>query len=324
MAGVGGLLAIAPELFSLPAGRTDLSRLLIHAPNFAALYVTVGILAARYAAPASEIERRETRIVLVALSLYAAYTAGFYLTLYGRLTFFGEGTRTWGTATLFAVFLVATGYLLRQFVRGSTKHRSKAAGPGGNRLVAAATVVPLCLGLLSSIGESLNVAQVHLFGPLRIASAVLIVYGLLKFELFGIDLTIKKGVKRSAIVGIFLLVFFVVSEGIEMVVSGNLGTWAGLGAAGALTLGLRPLERGAERLADQVLPGVEASDDYLSQRRLEVYEAAVERAVRDLVLDEREQDVLDRLAADLGIQAREAQAIQTRIFQAAPGNVATA
>lgn len=314
---VGGLLAWEPALFSVASGPTDLATVLITMPRFAALYATLGLLATSYLSPSSDIERREHRVVLSALALYAGYTAGFNLMVFSRVYWFDAGTPTLTNLLLTGFFAAATVFLLWLAARLRSVQASREDPI--DRAIWLSITVPLVLGLSTGTGEAIDLVRIDLFGLLRLGTALLIAYGLLKFQLFGIDLTVKTSLKRSTIVGAFIAIFFVVSEGLEIVVSGSFGTWAGLVAAGALTAAIRPLEQGAGKVADKIMPGVEPSDDYLDRRRVEVYQAAVERAAEDRVLDEQEREVLDTLADDLDVSQETARRIEQEVFGSSTG-----
>lgn len=135
-------------------------------------------------------------------------------------------------------------------------------------------------------------------------------YGILKVQLFDIDLRIKSGVRRSVVAGAFVAAFFLVSEGVEALVSGSAGTFAGLAAAALLLVALRPLERGAARFTDRLMPGVLDTHAYRTVRKGEVYRAAVESAMRDGEITEREREVLATVAEQLGLEPTEVRAVE--------------
>lgn len=142
---------------------------------------------------------------------------------------------------------------------------------------------------------------------------LLLAFGILRHQVLGIELTVKRTIRRGTVVGAFLGVFFLVSEGVEQLVSGTIGTWAGLGAAALLTLVLRPLERGAARFADEVMPGVEDTPAYRRKRAGEVYRAAVSDALLDGVISGPERTRLARLQDELGLSASTALAIEREL-----------
>lgn len=80
---------------------------------------------------------------------------------------------------------------------------------------------------------------------------MILAYAIVPHQLFDIDLKVKGGLEKSTIAGIFVAVFFIVSETIEALLAGTMGAWAGLRTAGALTLGLRPLEQKVGQAADR-------------------------------------------------------------------------
>lgn len=310
---VGALLALEPSMFSQVSGRTDLAVVLITVPKFAVFYVTVGLLARRHGNARTQIEHREVRIVLLGLVLYAAYNAGFYLSLYiGLLATEPPELATQILAGLFAAATLFLAVLIvdRWRMEALPDHWRAWERP----LFLGATTFPFLLGLGTGVAQIIDLPRIDLQGLVRLGTALVVTYGLLKFEIFDIDRKVKTGIKGSLIAGVFVVAFFVVSEGLEAVVSDAAGTWAGLGAAGLLTLGLRPLEHRASQLADRAMPGVDESEAYQEERSLEVYQAAVERAAADEVLTDREKQILTGLRDELGLRGSDAREIEQRVL----------
>lgn len=311
--GVGSLFALDPGLFAELNDDSVLSTVLISVPKFGAFFVTVGILAARHRETRSHIEHREVRIVLVALCLYAAYTAGFYLSLYGLI--WVTETPTLTEQILANLFALGTAFLLAVAAwTWRTDPVPERWDPRDRPALVGAIVVPLVIGLVTGTAETVALPRVDLFGLLRIGAALLVTYGLLKFEIFDIDRKVKTGIRGSVIAGAFVLMFFGVSETVEVLISDAAGTWAGLGAAGVLTVALRPLEKQAHRIADRAMPDVDDSDEYEEKRSFEVYQAAVERAARDEVLTDREKEILSGLREDLDLRDSEARRIEEQML----------
>ncbi|HLE96650.1 MAG TPA: hypothetical protein VI997_04700 [Candidatus Thermoplasmatota archaeon] len=157
---------------------------------------------------------------------------------------------------------------------------------------------------------------VYAAGPpaIQLLYLPLLGYGILKTQLFDIDVRIKRGVRRSVIAGAFLLAFFVVGAVAEGAVQSRTGYVAGLVAAVALAFAFRPLERFAGRLADRAMPRVREDPDFLGSRKLEVYKAALESAAPDGVVSQRERAVLATLRDKLGIAAGDAEAIECDVL----------
>lgn len=154
---------------------------------------------------------------------------------------------------------------------------------------------------------------------LTLAFVSLLGYGLLRTQMLDIDLRIKSGVRRSVVVGAFVVAFFLASEGIEALVSGRAGTLAGLAAAGLLLVALRPLERGAARVADRVMPGAEDTPEYRVGRGVELYRAALESAAEDGEVTDKERAMLATLRERLGIREGDAAAMERDALAGARG-----
>lgn len=312
---VGSVLAFDPSLFSERSGPTLLSTLFINVPKFAAIYVAVGVLAKHHRRGLREHENRELRIVLGGLILYAAYTAGFWLSENG-LAWAIEGMQVSVSEQIFTgLFAAATAFLLVLVAKYRWIEEVPSAWHADERtMVTAAVLAPLALGLATGAADPLGLPRVDLFGLLRIGSALVIAYGLLKFEIFEIDRKVKIGIRGSAIAAVFVVAFFTISEMVEFFVSTTVGTGAGLAAAALLTLVFKPIEEGASDLADRILPGVDDSEAYEERRKLEVYQAAVERAAGDEVFTEREKTILAGLREDLDLDPEAAHAVETDVL----------
>lgn len=312
---VAGILAVDPSLFSRPSGSTTLATVLIFVPSFVVLYVTLWILARRHRQGLLENEHREHRIVLAGLALYAAYTAGFYLSLYGVAMIRDPAGSSTSVRILLALFAGATAFLLVLAARYRlVDDPPEVWGPRERDIVSAVVLGPLLLGAATGLPDSVGPPRLDLFGLLRIGSALVIAYGLLKFEIFGIDRKVKTGIRGSLVAAVFVLVFFAISESVEFLVSETVGTGAGLAAAGLLTLAFRPIEGAASDVADRIMPGVDDSEDYEERRTREIYQAAVERAAGDEVLTEREKRILGGLREDLDLADDEARSVEEKVL----------
>jgi hypothetical protein len=142
----------------------------------------------------------------------------------------------------------------------------------------------------------------------------LLTYGILKSQLFDIDLRLKTVLRRSMIALPFAAAFFVVTETVERFLLLPFDSfWLGLLAAGSFVLLIHPIQARATAIADRLLPAVDASPDYLEGRKDEVYRNAFETFLEDGVIAARERKVLDRLRADLKIDLARAIAIETAV-----------
>jgi hypothetical protein len=155
-----------------------------------------------------------------------------------------------------------------------------------------------------------------LFVGMGLASVVLVVllsYGILRTQLFDIDLKLKWTLRRGTVATLFLLVFLVVSQLIERLASEKLGYISGAAAAGVMLLAINPLQKTADRLADKAMPQVKDTAEYAAFRKLEVYKAAVEElAVGGITPKERR--ALDALRTKLGVAAGAAGAMEKDIL----------
>jgi hypothetical protein len=146
-----------------------------------------------------------------------------------------------------------------------------------------------------------------------VAFVVLLAYGMLKVQLFDIDLRIKRGIRRSTIAAVFVAVFLVVEQVVQNYFTGQFGLLLGAVAAGLLLFALGPIRHFAEALANGAMPDVSASPEYLAYRKLEVYRAAFEGLYADAVVSDKERATLDGLRVKLGIRPGDAQAIEDEV-----------
>jgi len=137
-----------------------------------------------------------------------------------------------------------------------------------------------------------------------------IAYGILRTQLFDIDLRIRWTLKQSTIAGIFFALMFLISEGASVFFSAELGNVAGLLAAAVVMFFLAPLQRFAERVASRAMPNTKDTPEYVSYRKMKVYEAAVAEALQEGGISPKERSLLMRLRDSLGIPEHDAEAIE--------------
>lgn len=161
--------------------------------------------------------------------------------------------------------------------------------------------------LTAFLGPSYTFGQ---FGP-QVFNLVLIVvygtlaYGILRYQLFDIDLRLKAGLGRSLVIAVVAGTFFVASEAAEAWLDID-GWLLGLVAAGVIALAAVPLHRLAMRAVDRLLPGIQRTPEYQRRRKEEVYGAAFHELGRDGRLSEQDRARLLDLRRRLGLADVEA------------------
>jgi hypothetical protein len=138
----------------------------------------------------------------------------------------------------------------------------------------------------------------------------LVAYGVLRVQLFDIDLRIKRTLKRSTVAAAFVATFFVISELASNYLSNQFGTIIGVLATGALVFLLDPIQRTAERISNAAMPNTVDTPEYEMFRKLQVYEAAVRAALEDGIISERQRRVLDSMLQSMNIDITNAQRIE--------------
>lgn len=143
-------------------------------------------------------------------------------------------------------------------------------------------------------------------GMVSVAFVTILAYGVLHTQMFDIDLKLKIALTHSLAGATIASAFFVGIEALESVFPVQ-GLVSGVILAAALVLALRPVEHLAGRVANRLMGHVEPTEEYLDTRRLQVYRAALEGAMEDGRITERERAILDRLKSELGISEAEAR-----------------
>ena len=137
----------------------------------------------------------------------------------------------------------------------------------------------------------------------------LIAYGILKTQLFDIDLRIQWTIRQSTVAAAFVAVFYVVTEGADRLLESELGTWIGLLASALLIFFLAPLQRIADRVSQAVMPNTADTPEYAAYKKLQVYEAALAEALPGGISG-KERALLNHLRDSLGIATADADALE--------------
>jgi hypothetical protein len=141
----------------------------------------------------------------------------------------------------------------------------------------------------------------------------LITYGILRTQLFDIDLRIRWTIKQSTVAAAAVSIVYLVSEGASRLLSAELGNVAGLFAATVVMFFVAPLQRLAERVASAAMPNTVNTPEYAAFRKLQVYEAAVAEALQEGDISAKERALLIRLRDSLGISQADAAAVEREL-----------
>lgn len=182
------------------------------------------------------------------------------------------------------------------------------------RLAIGLTTAAIASGIVSVYSEgdfSASVGVAGFFrGFWRFALPLLAAYGILRHQLFDVDLRLKWTIRRGAVASIFIGVFFVVAQLAQNYLTESQGWAIGGVAAGLLLFGIAPLQRMAERVADAAMPNVNEPVRRGAAEDAAAYRAAVEMALADGVVTRQEEKALARLAERLGIGSDAAWSIR--------------
>lgn len=215
-------------------------------------------------------------------------------------------TLTWGFVSAIHAWVIAKDEASRARARAFTM------AFGIRDVIWILTFIASTLGVLEMLDEDSLLFQ---FTAVAYALAVviyvpLVAYGMLRTQLFDIDLRIKRTLKRSTVAAAFVAAYFLVSEIAANYLSSQLGTVLGLTCTAALIFFLEPIQRAAQRLTDAAMPNTRATPEYESYRKLQVYEAALQTALENGEVSERERQVLNTLIQSMGIDANAAEALE--------------
>jgi len=255
----------------------------------------------------------ETRVRIV---LAVASTVLFFATLLGPLEF-GATLLYLLLSLLFIFALVASIHAWRTAASRVARTRAGIyALAFGFRDICWSTVYGAAI-LLIWMGEyaivdpdaSSPIYVVYALGTL--IAVPLIAYGILRTQLFDIDLRIRWTIKQSTIAGIFVAVFYLVSEGADRLLSSEFGSVFGLLASALVVFFLVPLQRFAERVATVTMPNTQNTPEYAAFRKLQVYESALIEALEfGGGISDKERALLNRLRDSLGVSSTDAEAME--------------
>lgn len=250
-----------------------------------------GLVLARRAARSNDAGIRR-RLVLTgcALALYPAYFAGDFLIP----AILEDGAPSYADATRMALAGVFAGAWL-----WASRIEPTARWPAWVALASMLAAI-----LATAFGE-VNYG----YGIVRAIAVLLLAYGILRYQLLGLDVRVRWAMSRSTLGALFITAFFVASEVAQRYFEASVGPYLGIVAAGGLVFALAPLQRLTDRLADAALPGG-ASAPSTSAGRERAYLAAWRIALRAGPVRPGDEEELMHLADELGIGARKALEIR--------------
>ena len=228
-----------------------------------------------------------------------------------------------GVTLLYATMLLLFGYALVASI-----HAWRVAAPGIARtrariFVLAFGIRDICWGFIYSYGI-IRIATGLMYAPEpdfhyvvyaggTFFAVPLIAYGILRTQLFDIDLRIRWTIKQSTLATVVVTLIFLISEGADRFLSAELGNVAGLLAAAVVVFFLTPLQRFAERVASVAMPNTQNTPEYAAHRKMQVYEAALAEAQQEGGISDKERSLLNRLRDSLDISSSDAEMLEREL-----------
>jgi hypothetical protein len=170
--------------------------------------------------------------------------------------------------------------------------------------------VPLVFGLGEPLLQAAGIQGFFTIGLWRLLMVVLFAYAIGRYHLFDLEVRLGALAPSAAYVGVAV----VAVAALWVALGDTLGRSPFLG--GVATVGLAaaclPAVRAGRALASRAVPHL-AEPEYLYQRKVEVYRAAVEEAAGRAMGDQTEQAFLSDLRRRLGISEREHKLISVLV-----------
>jgi hypothetical protein len=221
-----------------------------------------------------------------------------------------------------ATGLVTALIVWRSSPRGTAMRRQGAAFALAFSLHDIAMIVAIVLGIHGgTTGQSGLLTTAFYVIPIsKLVLVSLVTYGIVRTQLFDIDLKIKWTVGRGAALALLAGIFFVTTETIEFFLPGD-GLVANLAGAAAVTALSRVAWRLGARLANKILPAIVETEEFRQARRVEVYRASLAPVAADGVVTERERRILEAMRDKLGISTDDADRIEVELMRQVAGGV---
>lgn len=176
-------------------------------------------------------------------------------------------------------------------------------------LVYAWATLTLWQGTYAVVDASAPTAPFLVYALGSLLAVPLIAYGILRTQLFDVDLRIKWTIRQSTVAAAFVAVFYLVTEGADRFFETQFGNWIGLLASALLIFFLAPLQRFAERVSTALMPNTADTPEYAAYKKMQVYEAALQDALPGGI-SAKERALLDHLRESLGVAAPDAEAME--------------
>jgi hypothetical protein len=135
-------------------------------------------------------------------------------------------------------------------------------------------------------------------------------YGILKLHMLDIEIRLKTTVRNTVLAGAFVSLFYLISEGANILLSSQLGDVIGFVASALLTLFLAPLHRWADAFSAKLVDTGQDDEDYPASRGQEIYSAAVEETLAYGEITRGHVALLDRLKESLHVSEADAMRLE--------------
>jgi tRNA A-37 threonylcarbamoyl transferase component Bud32 len=238
--------------------------------------------------------RRAKLLIALGFILHPAYRSAFLLTnlLNGLVRDGPTANPGWADPTFVAASAIQAATLILVVAVGVLLVRDRRRAPVPQHGMAGfAPAGAVALAVSTGVGAFLLLAFVQTWGgvPLLMARDLQLIwfltlpvflgYGLLRFQVFGLDLRVKDAVRVGSFALVFVVVFAFVFVGGGRFLS-DIPAFA-LAAASTAAAGTawRPVNRFSRRVANAFFPRVQKEEGYATIRKFELYQAALEEAV---------------------------------------------
>lgn len=301
------LLAFAPGLIlagvvtagdSHQAAWGPLAPYLVHLPRFGALYFALFVLHRASGQELARHEKDQARLMLAGLGVFAAFITVHDLAQ--ALADWGAFTSAMPASTMLAYLALFSAGVVALAGVGVRLARS-----GDARLASLALLLPGAWGLASALPPLSGVPLADAAGLWRLVAVGVIVYAIQKYQLFDLDLKVRRAAPAGVALGVALV-------SLPLLLPRDGGwTEALVPALAACGLGLAA-GLGSRAVVERVWPDPGAAGEALYRRKLEVYQASVVQLLREgQDMTPADRGWLTELQRSLGLSDRERRVLES-------------